>query len=188
MPGALRGRLGVGGSRGLRRLENCAHQAAARAALGAADFETAFRHASAICAPGVLPPFNPEAVWSAPDLVEAAVRSGRHAEARRHADALRDAGVGHLSSRFALSVATATAMTSAGEDMGRWFEEALGLPGVEQWPFEAGRAYLAYGERLRRQGLNREARCTWPPLAAASRNSGPVRGRPGPRRSSAPPA
>ncbi|MFF8588347.1 ATP-binding protein [Streptomyces althioticus] len=149
---------GWAGPRGLRRLENCAHQAAARAALGAADFETAFRHASAICAPGVLPPFNPEAVWSAPDLVEAAVRSGRHAEARRHADALRDAGVGHLSSRFALSVATATAMTSAGEDMGRCFEEALGLPGVEQWPFEAGRAYLAYGERLRRQGLNREAR------------------------------
>jgi len=149
---------GWSGPRGLRRLENCAHQAAARAALGAADFETAFRHATAICAPGVLPPFNPEAVWSAPDLVEAAVRTGRHAEARGHADALRDAGVGHLSSRFALSSATVTAMTSAAEDMVRCFEEALGLPGVEQWPFEVGRAHLAYGERLRRQGLNREAR------------------------------
>ncbi|WP_229813912.1 helix-turn-helix domain-containing protein [Streptomyces thermoviolaceus] len=144
--------------RGLWRLENCAHQAAARAALGAADFETAFRHATAICAPGVLPPFNPEAVWSAPDLVEAAVRSGRHAEARRHADALRDAGVGHLSSRFALSVATVTAMTAAAEDMARCFEEALALPGVEQWAFEAGRARLAYGEALRRQGLIRDAR------------------------------
>ncbi|MEV7802191.1 LuxR family transcriptional regulator [Microbispora sp. NPDC088329] len=149
---------GWSGPRGLRRLENCAHQAAARAALGAADFETAFRHATAICAPGVLPPFNPEAVWSAPDLVEAAVRSGRHAEARRHADALRDAGVGRLSSRLALSSATATAMTSAPEVMARCFEEALGLPGIEQWPFEVGRAHLAYGERLRRQGLNRDAR------------------------------
>ncbi|MFD7688857.1 ATP-binding protein [Streptomyces sp. NPDC059781] len=149
---------GWSGPRGLRRLENCAHQAAARAALGAADFEAAFRHATAICTPGVLPPFNPEAVWSAPDLVEAAVHSGRHAEARRHADALRDAGVGHLSSRCALSSATVTAMTSAPEDMARCFEEALGLPGVEQWPFEVGRAHLAYGERLRRQGLNREAR------------------------------
>ncbi|MET9334824.1 AAA family ATPase [Streptomyces cellulosae] len=155
---------GWSGPRGLRRLENCAHQAAARAALGAADFETAFRHATAICAPGVLPPFNPEAVWSAPDLVEAAVRTGRHAEARRHADALRDAGVGHLSSRFALSAATVTAMTSAAEDRGRCFEEALGLPGVEQWPFEAGRARLAYGEALRRQGRNRDARVQ---LAAA---------------------
>ncbi|GGQ22095.1 hypothetical protein GCM10010140_60390 [Streptosporangium pseudovulgare] len=37
--------------------------------------------------------------------------------------------------------------------MVRCFEEALGLPGVEQWPFEVGRAHLAYGERLRRQGL-----------------------------------
>ncbi|MEU2020795.1 AAA family ATPase [Streptomyces sp. NPDC016469] len=155
---------GWSGPRGLRRLENCAHQAAARAALGAADFETAFRHATAICAPGVLPPFNPEAVWSAPDLVEAAVRTGRHAEARRHADALRDAGVGHLSSRLALSAATVTAMTSADEDMARCFEEALALPGVEQWPFEAGHARLAYGEALRRQGLNRDARVQ---LAAA---------------------
>ncbi|MFJ3891349.1 ATP-binding protein [Streptomyces rubrogriseus] len=152
------------GPRGLRRLENCAHHAAARAALGVADFETAFRHATAICAPGVLPAFNPEAVWSAPDLVEAAVRTGRHAEARRHADALRDAGVGRLSSRLALSSATVTAMTSAAEDMARCFEEALGLPGVEQWPFEVGRAHLAYGEALRRRGLNRDARVQ---LAAA---------------------
>lgn len=150
--------------RGLQRLENCAHQAAARGALGAADFETAFRHATAICAPGVLPPFSPEAVWSAPDLVEAAVRTGRHAEARQHADALRDAGVGHLSSRLALSSAVVTAMTSTAEDMVQCFEEALGLPGVEQWPFEVGHARLAYGEALRRQGLNRNARVQ---LAAA---------------------
>ncbi|MFC7913381.1 ATP-binding protein [Streptomyces sp. NPDC057386] len=155
---------GWSGPRGLRRLENCAHQAAARAALGAADFETAFRHATAICAPGVLPEFNPEAVWSAPDLVEAAVRSGRHEEARRHADALRDAGVGHLSSRFALSTATVTAITSDAEDMVACFEEALALPGAEQWPFELGRARLAYGEALRRRGLNRAARVQ---LAAA---------------------
>lgn len=155
---------GWAGHRGLRRLENCAHQAAARAALGAADFETAFRHATAICAPGVLPPFSPEAVWSAPDLVEAAVRTGRHAEARRHAEALRDADVGRISSRFALSTATATAMTTADDAMARCFEEALGLPGIEQWPFEVGHAHLAYGERLRRQGLNRDARVQ---LAAA---------------------
>ncbi|MGV9877659.1 hypothetical protein ACWDUG_34285 [Streptomyces cellulosae] len=167
---------GWSGPRGLRRLENCAHQAAARAALGAADFETAFRHATAICAPGVLPPFNPEAVWSAPDLVEAAVRTGRHAEARRHADALRDAGVGHLSSRFALSAATVTAMTSAAEDMGRCFEEALALPGVEQWPFEGARARLAYGEALRRQGRNRDARV--PSARACSKRSRDVRSLP----------
>ncbi|MGW7662939.1 helix-turn-helix transcriptional regulator [Streptomyces sp. NPDC054756] len=146
------------GPRRLRRLENCAHQAAARAALGAADFDSAFHHATAICAPGILPPFNPEALWSAPDLIEAAIRTGRHTEARRHADALRNAGVSRLSARLALSSATATAMTSTADDTTRCFEEALALPGVEQWPFEAGRARLAYGEALRRQGHNRDAR------------------------------
>ncbi|MEV5400033.1 response regulator transcription factor [Streptomyces cellulosae] len=63
-----------------------------------------------------------------------------------------------------LSAATVTAMTSAAQDMVRCFEAALGLPGVEQWPFEAGRAHLAYGEALRRQGRNRAARVQ---LAAA---------------------
>ncbi|GAA0320072.1 AAA family ATPase [Actinoallomurus spadix] len=155
---------GWSGPRGLRRMENCAHQAAARAASGAGDFETAFRHATAICTPGTLPLFNPEAVWSAPDLVEAAVRTGRLDEARRHADAVRDADVARLSSRFALTSATITAMTSASEDMPRRFEEALAVPGIEQWPFEVGRAHLAYGETLRRQGLNRDARVQ---LAAA---------------------
>nr|WP_262403313.1 LuxR family transcriptional regulator [Actinomadura sp. CNU-125] len=146
------------GPRRLRRLVNHAHQAAARAAVGAADFETAYRHATSICDPGVLPPFNPDVELSAPDLVEAALRTGRHAEARRHAEAIRDAGIGHLSSRFALTVATVTAMTSAPEDMARRYEEALGLPGAEQWPFEVGRVRLAYGEALRRQGLNHESR------------------------------
>jgi DNA-binding CsgD family transcriptional regulator len=146
------------GPRGLRRMENCAHQAAARAALGEADFERALTHATAICVPGELPPFTPEALWSAPDLVEAAVRTGRHVEARRHAEALRDTGVARVSSRHALTVATAMAMTSAPETAARSFEEALALPGTAQWPFETGRAHLAYGEELRRRGLNREAR------------------------------
>ncbi|GAA1790371.1 LuxR family transcriptional regulator [Actinomadura chokoriensis] len=146
------------GPRRLRRLVNHAHQAAARAAVGTADFEAAYRHATVICTPGVLPPFNPDAVLSAPDLVEAALRSGRPAEARRHAEAIRDAGIDHLSSRFALTVATVTAMTAAPEDTARCFEEALALPGAGQWPFEFGRVQLAYGEALRRQGLNREAR------------------------------
>ncbi|WP_220448588.1 ATP-binding protein [Nonomuraea mesophila] len=154
------------GPRRLRRLVNHAHQAAARAAVGAADFETAYRHATAICAPGVLPPFNPDVELSAPDLVEAALRIGRHAEARRHAEAIRESGIGRLSSRMALTVTTITAMTSAPEDMTQRFEEALALPGAEQWPFEVGRVHLAYGEALRRQGLNRESRAQ---LTAARR-------------------
>jgi DNA-binding CsgD family transcriptional regulator len=49
-------------------------------------------------------------------------------------------------------------MTSAPEATARSYEGALALPGIAQWPFEVGRAHLAYGEELRRRGLNREAR------------------------------
>lgn len=161
--------------RGLRRLENCAHQAAARAAIGAGDFDTAFQHATAICPPGALPPFNPEALWSATDLVESARRTKRGAEARRHADALRASGVERLSPRWALSVATATAMTSEPGDMVQRFEAALTLPGIEDWPFEVGRARLAYGEELRRRGRTRDARVQ---LKAAGGQFGLVGARP----------
>lgn len=146
------------GARGLLRLERCAHQAAARAAVGAADFETALRHATAIAPPGELPPFNPEAVWAAPDLIEAAQRTGQEEEARRHAAALRRSGIDRVSARHALVVATATAMTAAPEDAARLFEDALQMPGLERYPFEVGRAHLAHGELLRRQGQPREAR------------------------------
>lgn len=144
--------------RRLRRLENCAHQAAARAAIGATDFDTAFQHATAVCPPGALPPFNPEALWCATDLIESAMRTGRVAEARLHSDALRSTGIERVSPRWALSAATATAMTSQPDDMVQRFDEALALPGIERWPFEAGRAHLAYGEELRRRGRTRDAR------------------------------
>ncbi|MBE1489261.1 helix-turn-helix transcriptional regulator [Plantactinospora soyae] len=144
--------------RDLGRLANWAHQAQARAALGSSDFDTAFRHASAITAPGELPPFTIEALWTALDLVEAAVHSGRTSEAQKHAAALRAARVGRVSPRYALMTATATAMTSAPSWMARQFDEALALPGIEQWPFEVARTHLAYGEQLRRRSLRAEAR------------------------------
>lgn len=150
--------LAWAGSRGLLRLQRCAHQAAARAAVGAGDFETALRHATAISPAGELPPFNPEAVWAAPDLVEAALRTGRQEDARRHAAALRDSAIGRVSARHALVVATATAMTEPREVAARLWEEALRVPGLERHPFELGRAHLAYGELLRRHRGPREAR------------------------------
>lgn len=144
--------------RGLLRLERCAHQAAARAAAGGADFETALRHAEAISPAGELPPFNPEAVWAAPDLVEAALRTGRAHDAERHAAALRRSGIDRISARHALVVATATAMTTAPEQAGQLFEDALQLPDVGQYAFELARTHLAYGELLRRRGQPRQAR------------------------------
>lgn len=150
--------------RGLRRLEYCAHQASGRALVGAGEFEDAYAHLSAICTPGELPPFNPEAVWSAPDLVEAAIRTGRADEARSHAGALHESGIHRISPRFAIMTATATAMTSPEQTAAARFEDALAVPGADDHPFESGRARLAYGEHLRRLGRIREARAQ---LAAA---------------------
>lgn len=146
------------GPRRVHRLVKCAHLARARAALGVTDFDTAFRHASEVCAPGELPLFNPEAVWAATDLIEAAIRTGRLEEARAHAAAFRAAGVERISSRLALISALCTAMTSEPGEAIQRFDDALAIPGIEAWPFELGRVHLAYGEVLRRQGRSRDAR------------------------------
>ncbi len=146
------------GSRGLERLAHWAHLAQARAALGSSDFEAAFGHASAITAPGELPPFVLEALSTAFDLVEAALYSGRSDQALAHAAAVRSASLSRVSPRFALVTAAVTAMTSDPSQLARHFDEALALPGVEQWPFELARTQLVYGEQLRRQGLRVEPR------------------------------
>ena len=73
------------------------------AALGQGDFEGTFQHAAAISPPGVLASHVPLALWVAMDLVEAAVRTGRHTEAAAHVTAIRDAGIAALSPRLALA-------------------------------------------------------------------------------------
>ncbi|AGZ40751.1 AAA family ATPase [Actinoplanes friuliensis] len=145
-------------SRRLGRLTRWAHMAQTRAALGSSDFETAFRHAAAITAPGWLPPFNIEALWTALDLTESALRSGRADAAREHVAAMRNSGVARISPRFALMTATMTALTAPPAEMAHHFDRALALPGIEHWPFELARTELAYGEQLRRQALKAEAR------------------------------
>jgi hypothetical protein len=52
------------------------------AALGQGDYEQAYQHASAISPSGMLASHIPHALWATMDLVEAAVRTGRRAEAR----------------------------------------------------------------------------------------------------------
>ena len=71
------------------------------------------------------------------DLVEAAVRTGRHSEAAAHVTAIRTDDVAALSPRLALLAAGL-------------FETALTIPGIDRWPFVLARVQLAYGERLRR--------------------------------------
>ena len=79
------------------------------AALGQEDFETAFQNAAAISPPGVLAPYAPHALWVFHDLVEAAIYTGRSAEAAAHVAAARDCHLDRLSPRLRLVVLASAA-------------------------------------------------------------------------------
>jgi DNA-binding CsgD family transcriptional regulator len=119
-------------------------------ALGLGDFEDAYRHASAISPPGVLASHVPLALWVATDLVEAAVRTGRHAEAAAHLTAIGDADVAALSPRLGLLATAAEAIAAPDNLAPGLFDRALAIPGADRFPFDLGRVRLCYGERLRR--------------------------------------
>ena len=114
--------------RGVGRLDDCVHHVLARAALGAGDFTAAFEHASAVSGPGILEGHNPQALWCALDLVDAALHSGRAAEADAHVAAMRAVDLGRLSPRFALVTAAAEAMVASDDEAPHLFEDALTLP------------------------------------------------------------
>jgi AAA ATPase domain len=128
------------------------------AALGQGDFEEAYRQATAISPAGMLAPFVPHALWVLLDLVEAAVRTGRGAEAAAHVSAMHEADVGAISSRLALMVTGATALVTPGEQAGALFAEALALPDAGRWAFDQARVRLLYGEWLDRNGSPARAR------------------------------
>jgi DNA-binding CsgD family transcriptional regulator len=98
------------------------------------------------------------------DLVEAAVRTGRHAEAAAHVSATRDAGIAAISPRLALLAAGSEAIATPGGNGLGLFEEALAIPGADRFPFDLARVQFLYGERLRRARSTKESR---PHLAAA---------------------
>lgn len=128
------------------------------AALSRGDFDEAYRCADAVSPAGQLASHVPSALWLIMELVESAVRSSRHAEAAAHVAAAQDSQIGELSSRLALTVAGAAAMTAADRDHRDLFELALRTPDADRWPFERARIELAYGERLRRSRSSSEAR------------------------------
>ena len=108
------------------------------AALGQGDFEDAYQQAATISPPGVLAPYVPLALWVAMDLVEAAIRTGHHAEAAAHVAAIRDAGIAALSTRLALLATASEALIAPDDIAPRLFEQALAirrqpLP-VRPWP------------------------------------------------------
>ena len=70
------------------------------------------------------------------DLVEAAVRTGRDAEAAAHVAAMHEANVAALSRRLALVVGASAAMTARDDTASGLFQAALVLPGIERWQFD----------------------------------------------------
>jgi hypothetical protein len=101
------------------------------AALSHSDFDEAYRCASAVSPAGQLASHVPNALWLIMELVEAAARSGRQAEAAAHAAAALAAGVGELSPRLALAVAGATAMAADDDKYREMFEHALRTPDAD---------------------------------------------------------
>ena len=144
--------------RGMRAGEWLSWQVLGLAALGRGDFEEAYRLTSMISPPGVIPPHHPGALYVLMDLVEAALRTGREAEAAAHVTAMRDTNLSALSSRLALVVGGSAAMVATDDSALQLFEAALELPGIQRWQFDLARVRLAYGECLRRRRAIKEAR------------------------------
>ncbi|WP_327312625.1 AAA family ATPase [Streptomyces sp. NBC_01235] len=145
--------------RGARCAAHCAHHAVTVASLGRGDFAGAYEHANAISPAGTLASHVPHALWVTMDLVEAAVRTNRHAAAADHVRAMREAGTADLSPRHALLTEASAALCATDDDEAlRLFAKALAIPGADRWLFDFARVRLAYGERLRRARASAEAR------------------------------
>ncbi|MFI5896354.1 LuxR C-terminal-related transcriptional regulator [Actinoplanes sp. NPDC051513] len=128
------------------------------AALGRGEFETAYRHATAVAPAGMLPSHQPQVLSLLLDLVESAMRTGREEEARRHVAAMRAASLSRLSSRLAVVVGAAEALVAPEEERAPLLERALAAPGAKQWAFAHARVRLLLGETLRRRRQITEAR------------------------------
>jgi DNA-binding CsgD family transcriptional regulator len=144
--------------RGFGAVEWYSWHANGLAALGRGDFEEAYQQAIRISPPGVVASHVPHALLVLMDVVEAAVHTGRDAEAAAHVAAMREANLAALSSRLALVVGGSAAMAAPDDEALELFQAALSLPGIERWQFDLARVRLAYGERLRRRRAMTEAR------------------------------
>jgi DNA-binding CsgD family transcriptional regulator len=117
-------------------------------ALGHAEFERAYQLAAAISPPEAFASHVPIALWSAFDIVEAAVHTDRYPEAKARARALED--VAYISPRLALFAKAATALTSSDDVLPELVAQALEIPGADYFAFDYARVQLCFGERLRR--------------------------------------
>jgi DNA-binding CsgD family transcriptional regulator len=127
-------------------------------AAGRGDSEEVYRLASAIGPAGTFPPHVHLAHWLMMDLVEAAIRTDRRAEAAAHLAAVHNANFAAISQRLGLLASAAAAIGAPDDRAVELFDEALAVTGADRWPFDLGRVELAYGERLRRLRSTTESR------------------------------
>lgn len=138
--------------RGIREAVHCAQHVHALADIADSDFDAAFTRVTAISPAGTFPPYVAHASWVFFELVEAAVRTGRHAEAVSHVRALRaETNIAGLSPRLALLADAAEALATKDDtEAAGLFAGAPAAADAERWPFTVARVQLAHGERLRR--------------------------------------
>jgi DNA-binding NarL/FixJ family response regulator len=136
-----------------------------QAAMSRGEYDAAFRHASLVSPAGELATHTPIALWLVLDVVEAAVRTGRRAEASAHVAAVTETGIGRISPRLNLMALGAAAIAAHPDEAVDAFEAALAATGRQLYPFEMARIHLAYGEHLRRA---RNAAAAGIQLAAAA--------------------
>lgn len=137
--------------RGVTSVLRYAHHPRALAASASGDFDAAFRHAAALSPAGVLSFHLPHCTWVMFDVVEAALRTGRDADARAHLDAMREADVATLSPRMDLIQRGVEALILGSGEADRRLEELLGAPSSNRWLFDVSRIRLAFAESLRRR-------------------------------------
>ena len=144
--------------RGVTSVLLYAHHPRALAASATGDFDAAFRHAAALSPAGILTSYVPQCTWVIFDLVEAALRTGRDADARAHVEALREADVAALSPRMELIQRGVEALVLDDDTADARLEEALASTASDRWLFEACRIRLAYAESLRRRKISGRTR------------------------------
>ena len=136
--------------RGVLVVQQYFSHAKALAALGRGAFDEAYRETASISPAGAMPPLRAPALWVVLDLVEAAAKTGRTAEAAAHAAAVSGSRVQDISGRLALLAGAAEGLAADRDKAGACFERALQAPGASRWPFDLARVRLLYGEHLRR--------------------------------------
>jgi ATP/maltotriose-dependent transcriptional regulator MalT len=144
--------------RGVVTVSYLCHYTRTLAAAGRQDYEEAYREATSISPPGTFPRFRPVAILVVLDVVEAAVRTNRHAEARAHVAAAREARLDEISGRLSMLITASEALVSADDAASCLFERALATTDAGLWPFDQARVEFLFGQHLRRSRSTRAAR------------------------------